>query len=94
MTARCEVGGRSRPVMREIEVTRRGRIRDKKTLDLVSPGEICREYNRMLYIVQQVAVLGCAECDVVEQAQLLLRNGPGAGDRKRTTASGGAVDGE
>ena len=88
-----EIGGRSRPVMREIEVAD-GFIRDTKTKEIVPSHEICREYNRMLNIVQQVAVLGCAERDVVEQAQLLLRDGPGAVNSKRTTASGGAVDGE
>ncbi len=77
---------KSRPVLRPIEVTRRCQIRDKKTLALVSPHEICREYNEMLSIVQQVAVLGGADRDVVEQAQLLLRDG--------ATASGGSGDGK
>ena len=86
--SRSDNGGRSRPVMREIEDAN-GLIRDTRTKETVPSHEICREYNRMLYIVQQVAVLGCAERDVVEQAQLLLRQGPGAVNSKRTTASGG-----
>ena len=91
MTAPCETGGRSRPVMRDIEVTRSGQIRDKKSKNLVSPHEICREYNEMLFIVQQVAVLACAERDVVEQAQLLLRQGPAAVCAKRAASSGGGA---
>ena len=94
MTARCENGGRSRPVMRDIEVTRRGQIRDKRSKDLLSPHEICREYNEMLFIVQQVAVLGCAEHAVVEQSQLLLRHGPAAVARKRAVENGGLSDGK
>ena len=82
MTARCEPGGRSRPVMRDIEVAD-GFIRDTKTKAIISSQEVCREYNEMLFIVQQVAVLGCAERDVVEQAQLLLRQGPAAVASKR-----------
>ena len=88
---RSDVRGRSRPIMHEIEATRCGVIRDRKTLAAIPPDEICREYNALLAIVQHVAVLGRAERDAVEQAQALLMDGPVV-DSKRTTASGGPGD--
>lgn len=66
--------------MRPIEDAGSGRLRDVQTKDLLSVQDVAAEYNAMLSIVQKVAVPGCAERDVVDEAQNFLRSGASAGE--------------